>query len=73
MYKCPPAQSTFLGLCKNSLSLIILKSNLTCFAGAFQEAGLYTSPVCLSINAVTLPALYSLRPLNVSNCRLKTL
>ena len=48
-YRCDPAQEILFGLNKNSLSPINLKSNLTIFAGAFQLAALYTSPVFLSI------------------------
>jgi len=49
-YRYPPAHPTHLGSVKNNISFLLQKLNLTCFAGAFQDAGLNTSPVFLSTN-----------------------
>ena len=51
IYRYPPAHPTHLGSVRNNKSFLSQKLNLTCFAGAFQDAGLKTSPVFLSTNA----------------------
>ena len=50
-YKDEKTGLTLFELNKNSLSRIILKSYLTCFAGAAHDAGLKTSPVSLLTKA----------------------